>query len=365
MDNFTSWGVGLDLKFNIDDKTIKTVKDTLDRLSGEAFVDVKKTMQGLADMGGISQDVIDGAAEQLRELRDIDSNISKTIAAMRALQELHTDEANVTIEKLNERLEQLQKARDELTKKPQEEEASKWKKIGDMIADAAGVKLLDIGAKIGDTIKSAFSDAWQELNNMLEYTRLTNATIREQAFTYGFTVPENYAFSKASQLLGISSEEDLMYMSDTQRAKFYEKFNEYSEKYSKLYDSGFFSDLENYNWEMQEFREDIQFELIQFFMDNKDLITSAMHGLIDLAEFTVSALGWIVRTLGGGEQRTISERMAAQREALGITNNQTNMTTNTTNVNVDNTFNGVSKQDQTWLANAGSMTYQQIIDALK
>ena len=45
----------------------------------------------------------------------------------------------------------------------------------------------------------------------------------------------------------------------------------YSERYTKLYDSGFFNTLQDFTWEWQEFKEDLQYELIDFFMTNKDL----------------------------------------------------------------------------------------------
>ena len=81
--------------------------------------------------------------------------------------------------------------------------------------------------------------------------------------------------------------------------------------------------------------------------------------MLDLSKFVISALSWIVKYLGGGE-RSSSERLAASSDII----NSYSSSNRNTSVKIDNTFNNVAKEDQTWLSNAGQMTYEQVIQAL-
>lgn len=229
-----------------------------------------------------------------------------------------------------------------------------------------GVQLLEKAIDAGiKALKTVLSDAWDELKTILSYSRLTDPFVREQAFTYGFTMQENYAFSKTTELLGISSQEDLMYMNETQRNKFIQKFNEYADKYQSLYNSGFFNTLEEYSWEMAEFREDMEYEVINFFMENKDTIRQFMLSMMEFAKFAVQALGWLVEGLVGVVDRSQSSKNAATADILNTYSITNTSNTANTNITIDNTFNNVAKEDRTWLANAGAMTYEQIIRALR
>lgn len=222
-------------------------------------------------------------------------------------------------------------------------------------------QLQKIGQAFIEGLKSAFADAWEELGEVLDYSQLTDAKVREQAFTYGFSQSENYAFSQTMELMGFSSFEDLYYMNSQQQAKFQEKFLEYQERYAELYDSGYFADMQDFQWEMQEFKEDITYEVMTWMMDNKETLMNLMEVITELAMFTIEALGWLVDYFGSQSERSDSARRA---ETVDIINNNS-VSASTTNVKIDNTFNNVDNKDRTWLANAGEMTYEQIIQALE
>lgn len=228
-------------------------------------------------------------------------------------------------------------------------------KIDGFITD----KISELGNFIKRKVETFFTDLLRdtldEIKEINKYQYLSNRDVREQAFTYGFNAAQNYAFSKASDLLGVSSEEDLMFLEPNQRAKFQEKFIEYSERYTKLYDSGFFNTLQDFTWEWQEFKEDLQYELIDFFMTNKDLLKTLMVTGMNVLQEILNVVGAINDSIGvafGSRGSTVSDII-----------NNTVSNANTT-VKIDNTFNNVSRNDQQWLANAGTMTYQQIITAL-
>lgn len=210
-----------------------------------------------------------------------------------------------------------------------------------------------------DSLKNLLSDSWKEFQNMLDYSTLANARTRELAFTYGFTGSQAYGYDKALSAMGMSDIEDLYFAEDWQKEKFYDIMTKNAERYQELYDSGFFQDSMDFQYEMQELKQEMMLEIVQFFMDNKDLIKSGMMAMLDLSKFVISALGWIVKYLGNGE-RSSSERLAASSD---IINSYSNSNRNTS-VKIDNTFNNVAKEDQTWLSNAGQMTYEQVIQAL-
>ena len=157
--------------------------------------------------------------------------------------------------------------------------------------------------------------------------------------------------------------EDLMYAESWQKELFGDYFKKYTEKYNELYDSGFFQEYLKFQYEMQDFKQEMMTEVVKFFVDNKDTIKSGMLAIMKLAEFTISALGWLVNFLGGNKRELSYENNLGL--ASDIINNYSGGSSSSLSVKIDNTFNNVAKEDQTWLANAGQMTYGQVIEAIK
>lgn len=205
-----------------------------------------------------------------------------------------------------------------------------------------------------DGLKGVLVDAWDELKNILSFSRLSNQQTRDLMFTYGFDSSQAYGFDKATDIMGIQSEEDLMYMTSEQSERFRELMSDYTEKYSKLYDTGFFNTLEEFQYEMAEFKDEMTMEVVQFFMDNKDTIKQGMLAIMKLADFTIESLGWLVNFFGG--RSTISASARAQ--------NTTQIIDNARSVNINNTFNDVAQKDRSWLANEVQGVYEQTLKAL-
>lgn len=199
-------------------------------------------------------------------------------------------------------------------------------------------KLSGLAQSFLSSIGNLFKEAWGELDTMLQSSLLSNANTRENAFSYGFSASESYGFDKAKQMLGIQSEEDLMYMTDTQKSKFEEVMTKYSEKYDALYDSGFFDKYLDFQIEMEEFKLDMQMEIIEFFMENKGTIKKFMELSMSAMEFIVEALGWLMDFFGGSEQTTDEDKLSNINDIIGgYTSNSTNISQNFNN---NNTFNG-------------------------
>ena len=205
------------------------------------------------------------------------------------------------------------------------------------------------------------NDSFSELENILDFSKLSNETTRELMFGYGFSSSQAYGYSKAMSVLGFGSEEDLWYSTDQEKSQFIEAFIRYTEKYNELYDSGMFEKMQEYNVEMAEFKEDLKLEVVEFFMDNKDVIKSAMEALIHISEGIIKIIAQLADIAGGPkEDRTMSQRLSDQ---AAILNNYSNL--KTTNISIDNTFNNVAKEDQGWLANAGQLVYEPVVKAFQ
>lgn len=181
------------------------------------------------------------------------------------------------------------------------------------------------------SLKTILDNSLAELNNMLQSSLLTNAKTRENVFTYGMSGAESYGFEKAKGLLGIQNDSDLMYMNSQQSKLFQESMKKYADKYSELYDKGYFEEMLEFQVEMDMFRQDVQLALIRMFLDNKETIISGFNALMDIAQKVTSILNWI----GGRQSATASE----------VLNNYS-----TKNVSVDTTFNitgDISKENAT------------------
>lgn len=242
-------------------------------------------------------------------------------------------------------------------------------KIGKDIKEAIGGKLKaamnDIGNQFKDVFNSIVSnfkismtDVIDEMKSMLEYSQLSSSKTRELAFGYGFSSSEAYGWEKALAAVGLKNEEDLYYANEQEMAQFREAFTKYSTQYSQLYDSGFFKTMQDYQFEMADFKNEMQLEVVKFFMENKEAIKSGMKGIMEISKVILQIFSWLVGVFGRGTQSDLASTSDIVNQYTQTSNSKN------TSVSVNNTFNNVAKEDETWLANAGSMTYEQVIQAL-
>lgn len=365
--------------FSVDVANVDTMRDLVELIEQQMNASKQfKDFESAVTAGYISEETAANLQAQIDQLHAIEDEIDSTRELIEELSKLQDDSSKKTIEDLKKYIDKLKEAREEITGQTEEPDESgggfegigfksgslaesirKGGKVG--VAAWGAQRLMQIGQAFLDGLKNVMSDAMEEMKDVLTYSQLTDAQVREQAFTYGFSQSENYAFSQTMDLMGFSSFEDLYYMNSQQQAKFQEKFLEYQERYAELYDSGYFTDMQDFQWEMQEFKEDMTYEVMTWMMDNKETLMNLMEVVTELAMFTIEALGWIVDYFGTQSERSDSARRA---ETIDIINNNS-VSTNSTNVKIDNTFNNVDNKDRTWLANAGEMTYEQIIKALE
>lgn len=339
----------------VDESSIKSLKKLVGAM--DDAVNSAKSLKDFGDFvksGVIDENTAKNLQSQIDRLEEIEDEIDKTTKLIDEVSKLQTDSSEETVKKLQKHLDDLEGERKSIVK-------DDTMATGKAKLAAWGLKQLQ---KIGDAfikgVKNTFEDAMKEFDKMLSYSQLTNEQVRSTAFQYGLSSSENYAYQKTLGFMGFSDLEDLFYANKQQQNKFQEKMLEYQERYNKLYDSGFFEKYQEFQWEMKEFKEDLTYEVMNFIMDNKETLKDLMNAVIKISEFLIKSLGWLVERFGGRSDRSDSEKLAAASDI--INNNSSN--TSSTSVKIDNTFNNVEAKDRTWLANAGSMTYEQIIRAL-
>ena len=365
--------------FSVDVANVDTMRDLVELIEQQMNASKQfKDFESAVAAGYITEETAANLHAQIDQLHAIEDEIDSTRDLIEELSRLQDESSKKTIEDLKKYIEKLNEAREEITGQTEEPNESgggfqgigfKSGSLAESIRTGGKVgaaawgaqKLMQIGQAFLDGLKNVMSDAMEEMKDVLTYSQLTDAQVREQAFTYGFSQSENYAFSQTMDLMGFSSFEDLYYMNSQQQAKFQEKFLEYQERYAELYDSGYFTDMQDFQWEMQEFKEDLTYEVMTWMMDNKETLMNLMEVITEFAMFTIQALGWIVDYFGNQSERSESSRTAATVDII----NNNSVASNSTNVKIDNTFNNVDNKDRTWLANAGEMTYEQIVKALE
>lgn len=207
----------------------------------------------------------------------------------------------------------------------------------------------------GKAIVNAFKNAWEEMSNMLQYSKLSDANTRNLAFTYGFSGSQAYGWDKAMKQLGFSDEEDLMYANAQELQQFRAAFEKYSSYYDDLAESGYFEQLQEYNVEMEDFKMEMQQSIIAFFIENKDLIMSSMKGVLEIAQFLLKSTSWL---FGGNS----SDRVAGTTDIISQYN--TTSTSSNASLSVTNNFNNVDSSTSSTLSREAEYEYRQVIKAL-
>lgn len=223
---------------------------------------------------------------------------------------------------------------------------------------------LSLLAKIADKalkkLKDIAVDSVDELHNVIDYSRLSNQDVREQAFEFGFSPSENYAYSKAMDVMGLSSFDDLYFLTEKQWKRFNDNFEKFEERYSNLYDEGFFESVEDYNYRLAEWEEEMKYEFLEFFVDNKELIMGGLDILTELLGYAATATRWLL----GGDSQELDEQKRARRVAE-IINTQNGSTTKNTTVTFSPVFNGVGSDTKAGLDTSLSLVKEQILLALE
>lgn len=208
------------------------------------------------------------------------------------------------------------------------------------------------------SLKSIVSDSLDELKDLGSYSRMTDSHVRDLKLGYGLSSSQAYGYDKAMGMLGIESMDDLMWADSQQLSEFKRLFEKYTEYYEETMTPEYIQKQLEYQIAMDEFKQDLKNSVITFFMDNKDTIMSLMDTAMTFMDFTMDVIGDILHAVTEQRGRTEEERARETEEFMNsyLVNNKSS------NVTQNNTFNGVSEKDKTWLQNSQQLAYKQLVD---
>ena len=225
---------------------------------------------------------------------------------------------------------------------------------------AVALSLLSkIAEKALKKLKEIADDSVDELHNVVDYSRLSNQAVREQAFEFGFNPAENYAYSKTMDVMGLSGFEDLYFLTENQWTRFNNNFEKFQKRYTKLYDEGFFDAVEDFNYQMAEWEEDLKYTFLQFVVDNKEDVMDLLDLVENILETTVKMTSWFFGESAGAKRRRRASEVA---EIVGTGNSST---TKNTIVTFSPVFNGVGSETKASLDTSLSLVKEQILLALE
>ena len=162
--------------------------------------------------------------------------------------------------------------------------------------------LIGISVKVSDVFKNILGD----MSNFIKTAStsdfgtslIASSSSRSQQLRYGLTGAQNFAFSQTMSMLGISGEEDLMYMNTGQRALFTSYMEKYINWYNEVSSSGVLQDIQLMQLDFKMFRQELAMDLLNWISQNKDTIMDAVKATISAAKWIAEILLNIIKFFG-------------------------------------------------------------------
>lgn len=162
--------------------------------------------------------------------------------------------------------------------------------------------LTGISVKVNDIFKNILGD----MSNFIKAAStsdfgtslITSSSSRSQQLRYGLTGTQNFALSQTMSMLGISGEEDLMYMNTGQRALFTSYMEKYINWYNEVSSSGVLQDIQLMQLDFKMFRQELAMDLLNWISQNKDTIMDAVKATISAAKWIAEILLNIIKFFG-------------------------------------------------------------------
>ena len=125
-----------------------------------------------------------------------------------------------------------------------------------------------------------------------------NSSAWDLAEQTGLTGANLYGLQQALNKQGFGSYEDYLNnqyrLSDSARAEMQEEMSKAATEWNKLNDSGYFKKVQEFDEQWADFKRDLQYAFIDFFIGNKDIIEGALQTAIDVLPSILSAINAIV-----------------------------------------------------------------------
>ena len=221
---------------------------------------------------------------------------------------------------------------------------------GQRFGQKAGQAITKLFDKSLEKMSEIFKSAWAELSNMLSYSKLSDSSTRNLVFQYGFSASQAYGYSKAMELTGLKSEEDLYYMKPQERQRFISKLTDYADRYNKLEENGFFETLQEFNWEMNDLKEDLKMTVVDFFINNKDEIKTFLKITTEAIVKIMELVLWLSKGFGKSPATVDSIVEGAGGKKTSIV--------------INNTYNGTNSAE-VWTQEQYKNSLTQVVHALE
>lgn len=173
-----------------------------------------------------------------------------------------------------------------------------FKSVSDTAVDLAGT----IKDKVIDTRKNLWKNGKAIVEDMATYNLSSsnryNSSAWDLAEQTGLTGANLYGLQQALNKQGFGSYEDYLNnqyrLSDSARAEMQEEMSKAATEWNKLNDSGYFKKVQEFDEQWADFKRDLQYAFIDFFIGNKDIIEGVLQTAIDVLPSILSAINAIV-----------------------------------------------------------------------
>lgn len=224
-------------------------------------------------------------------------------------------------------------------------------------------KVLDtVVSFVWDNIKEAFKNLKEMASYNLSTTKTFNTSAVELMEEWGLVGDQAYAVSEGLKQSGLSSIDDLFKAQSYGMQGVVEEFQENYERSLEEYnntDQELITKYEQFQDEWKDFKDTFQKDLLEFFSNNKSLITDTLNtlinilpGLLTVTKAILNAIGWLLPGNSLSTTRTASDIY----ESYGARSNNSQYSTTNSTYN----FNGITNEQMNNIKsgmNKGNVNY--------
>lgn len=213
------------------------------------------------------------------------------------------------------------------------------------IAEKSYNRIIKLTKKFFDGAKQDYKKAFKEAKDSItEITKydlgssvLVSQKARQQALSLGLSNSQNYAYTQAQKLMGITGLEDFYWMNNNQRAMFNEIMQREEARYREMNSNGSLVGFQRVELEQKLLREEFKASIVKFISDNQDTIINFMRTGLNFMQGMMNVVNWIFKAFS-----TIADALQFDRQTdwfAGLFDNGTNYSANTSYTNSNKTYN--------------------------
>ncbi len=205
--------------------------------------------------------------------------------------------------------------------------------IGNQVFQAMGIDIKSVFSDVMKNIKEALSETGIASYNM-GTSLFTNASARETQMKYGLSGQNAYAFTQAKSMLGMNTDEDLMYMNERQKEAFNSIMDKYKSWYENLESTGALEKMQEAQLEFKMLKQELSMKLLNWFAEHKEEIFNALEVTMNVITTIADIILKILNLFPGGKKYSSDSAKSSDAFSANTTNKTSNF-----NINVNNTNN--------------------------